>query len=51
MPKNGRMEMFKEAAEIKVLLEIASQLKEIGALLGEMNERDRGKNESFESLC
>ena len=35
--------MFKETAEYKVLLEIASQLKKIRALLEEMNERDKGK--------
>lgn len=31
--------MFKEAAEVKVLLEIASQLKKIRAILEEMNAK------------
>lgn len=40
---NGRTKMFKETAELKVLLEIASQLKKIRALLEEINNRDKGK--------
>ena len=40
--------MFKETAEFKVLLRVARQLKKIGALLDQMDERYTGRKETYE---